>query len=123
MTLVASGGRSGVTSNGTSGTNLFPSRVPLAGSTVESDFPSTIDKVFTRSFGIGSNGFVIGGGTWMSGNGGSSPFGGGGLGTGGEVNGEAAKGFGAGGAGGAAQFLATPGGFGSDGTIIIDEFG
>ena len=87
--------------------------------------PSTGDQVQNgiKTWGIGTNGVVTGGSVWISGDGGSTELGAGGLGMGGTIAGSPGNGYGSGGGGAAAQSANRSGGLGAPGVCIIDEYG
>lgn len=70
----------------------------------------------------GAPGLAITGATALAGSGASGPLGNGGVTLQGPVVGSSAGGFGAGGAGGVSTTVTTPGGAGSPGVVIIDEY-
>ena len=77
----------------------------------------------TKTWGIGGMGIVIGASSWVSGDGGSTELGAGGLGMGGTIAGSPGNGFGSGGGGASSQNASRVGGRGAPGCAVIDEYG
>lgn len=110
----ANGGAGGTNCPAISTDNVTARTVPTLGDDV---------RGATRSYSIGSSGIVLGGAVWVSGDGGSTRLGAGGMGMGGTIAGSRGLGYGSGGGGAAAQTAGRSGGLGAPGACIIDEYG
>lgn len=123
ITLTAGGGGGGSGATGTAGDQISVATSPIAGTTSSNDIPNKILSFLTSTFEYGENGTVLGGASWVSGRGGSSPFGAGGIGVGGTSAGQPGTGYGSGGSGSSSQISSQIGGAGAPGCIMIEELG